>query len=68
MLRRLVGTTAPGHHDCSIQEGKRRGSFVLMNKISRQARTSTQGRLKAWTNWALGLGHNGGLVSFLTQP
>ncbi|GFX45243.1 uncharacterized protein TNCV_3432911 [Trichonephila clavipes] len=20
MLRRLVGTTAPGHHDCSIQE------------------------------------------------
>ncbi|GFT04985.1 uncharacterized protein TNCV_4745131 [Trichonephila clavipes] len=22
MLRRLVGTTAPGHHDCSIQEGK----------------------------------------------
>ncbi|GFW60889.1 hypothetical protein TNCV_4871001 [Trichonephila clavipes] len=23
MLRRLVGTTAPGHHDCSIQEGKR---------------------------------------------
>ncbi|GFV17956.1 hypothetical protein TNCV_1082191, partial [Trichonephila clavipes] len=23
MLRRLVGTTAPGHHDCSIQEGKK---------------------------------------------
>ncbi|GFY24555.1 uncharacterized protein TNCV_1016011 [Trichonephila clavipes] len=22
MLRRLVGTTAPGHHDCSIQEYK----------------------------------------------
>ncbi|GFW86915.1 uncharacterized protein TNCV_2810701 [Trichonephila clavipes] len=22
MLRRLVGTTAPGHHHCSIQEGK----------------------------------------------
>ncbi|GFS93821.1 hypothetical protein TNCV_5052961 [Trichonephila clavipes] len=22
MLRRLVGTTAPGHHDCLIQEGK----------------------------------------------
>ncbi|GFU73841.1 hypothetical protein TNCV_554691 [Trichonephila clavipes] len=22
MLRRLVGTTAPGHHDCSIQELK----------------------------------------------
>ncbi|GFU09527.1 uncharacterized protein TNCV_2089841 [Trichonephila clavipes] len=22
MLRRLVGTTAPGHHDCSIQESK----------------------------------------------
>ncbi|GFX36487.1 uncharacterized protein TNCV_1254601 [Trichonephila clavipes] len=22
MLRRLVGTTAPGHHDCSIQERK----------------------------------------------
>ncbi|GFX05390.1 uncharacterized protein TNCV_4076501 [Trichonephila clavipes] len=22
MLRRLVGTTAPGHHDCSIQEWK----------------------------------------------
>ncbi|GFU26597.1 hypothetical protein TNCV_1837251 [Trichonephila clavipes] len=22
MLRRLVGTTAPGHHDCSIQECK----------------------------------------------
>ncbi|GFU43522.1 uncharacterized protein TNCV_406141 [Trichonephila clavipes] len=20
LLRRLVGTTAPGHHDCSIQE------------------------------------------------
>ncbi|GFU68022.1 uncharacterized protein TNCV_2823651 [Trichonephila clavipes] len=20
MLRRLIGTTAPGHHDCSIQE------------------------------------------------
>ncbi|GFV87477.1 uncharacterized protein TNCV_3281151 [Trichonephila clavipes] len=20
MLRRLVGTTAPGHHDCSVQE------------------------------------------------
>ncbi|GFU50334.1 uncharacterized protein TNCV_301661 [Trichonephila clavipes] len=23
MLRRLVGTTAPGNHDCSIQEGKK---------------------------------------------
>ncbi|GFV90814.1 uncharacterized protein TNCV_2323831 [Trichonephila clavipes] len=23
MLRRLVGTTAPGHHDCSIQEWKK---------------------------------------------
>ncbi|GFX55539.1 uncharacterized protein TNCV_268271 [Trichonephila clavipes] len=22
MLRRLLGTTAPGHHDCSIQERK----------------------------------------------
>ncbi|GFU95812.1 uncharacterized protein TNCV_4904041 [Trichonephila clavipes] len=22
ILRRLVGTTAPGHYDCSIQEGK----------------------------------------------
>ncbi|GFT36120.1 uncharacterized protein TNCV_3778371 [Trichonephila clavipes] len=22
MLRHLVGTTAPGHHDCSIHEGK----------------------------------------------
>ncbi|GFV69259.1 hypothetical protein TNCV_3861811 [Trichonephila clavipes] len=22
MLRRLLGTTAPGHHDCSIQELK----------------------------------------------
>ncbi|GFW92137.1 uncharacterized protein TNCV_3540231 [Trichonephila clavipes] len=30
-LRRLVGTTAPGHHDCSIQEEKIvfRGSFVV---------------------------------------
>ncbi|GFV02950.1 hypothetical protein TNCV_2744131 [Trichonephila clavipes] len=23
MVRRLVGTTAPGHHDCSIQERKK---------------------------------------------
>ncbi|GFU50257.1 uncharacterized protein TNCV_300901 [Trichonephila clavipes] len=30
MLRRLIGTTAPGHHDCSIQEGKMgRGSRVV---------------------------------------
>ncbi|GFT81611.1 hypothetical protein TNCV_3674361 [Trichonephila clavipes] len=24
MWRHLVGTTAPGHHDCSIQEGKKK--------------------------------------------
>ncbi|GFX50006.1 putative transposable element [Trichonephila clavipes] len=27
MLRRLVGTTAPGHHDCSIQERKNGDRF-----------------------------------------
>ncbi|GFV08136.1 uncharacterized protein TNCV_4949851 [Trichonephila clavipes] len=31
MLRRLVGTTAPGHHDCSIQELKvsNHGSILI---------------------------------------
>ncbi|GFT67791.1 uncharacterized protein TNCV_271791 [Trichonephila clavipes] len=31
MLRRLVGTTAPGHHDCSILEGKvsNHGSILI---------------------------------------
>ncbi|GFV00017.1 uncharacterized protein TNCV_4056901 [Trichonephila clavipes] len=29
MLRRLVGTTAPGHHDCSIQEVSNHGSIPI---------------------------------------
>ncbi|GFW05732.1 reverse transcriptase [Trichonephila clavipes] len=29
MLRRLVGTTAPGHHDCSIQKVSNHGSIPI---------------------------------------
>ncbi|GFV77660.1 hypothetical protein TNCV_616801 [Trichonephila clavipes] len=37
MLRRLVGTTAPGHHDCSIQNEKVRNhgsvTFVSLTRL-----------------------------------
>ncbi|GFV52673.1 hypothetical protein TNCV_2873441 [Trichonephila clavipes] len=33
MLRRLVGTTAPGHHDCSIQERKVSNHGSIPNTI-----------------------------------
>ncbi|GFU63611.1 hypothetical protein TNCV_4502771 [Trichonephila clavipes] len=44
MLRRLVGTTAPGHHDCSIQASRR--TVLLARWIVRSA---VRNCWKQWT-------------------
>ncbi|GFV50859.1 uncharacterized protein TNCV_3921521 [Trichonephila clavipes] len=47
MLRRLVGTTAPGHHDSSIQEWKINSGRLLVQR-----------KPTMWRSWS-----NSGLIS-----